>query len=180
MFDWTIMPLLIFAARVIDVSMNTVRIILIAKGRRALVPIIGFVEILIWLFAFRQVILNLSNVMCYIGFAGGFSVGSYVGMIIEEKMAIGYEVLRVITKKEGLTLVEALQKENFGVTLLDARGSTGKVNVIFTIVQRKDIARALEIIKEFNPKAFYSIEDIRSVQSGVFPSMLSTAQPAAK
>jgi uncharacterized protein YebE (UPF0316 family) len=169
-FNWIIMPLLIFVARVIDVSMDTVRIILISKGRKHLVPFIGFLQVLIWLFAFRQVILNLSNIMCYIGFAGGFAVGSYVGMIIEERLAIGYEVLRVITKKDARELIEALKKKNFGVTIVDARGSTGNVNVIFTIAQRKDIPTALALIKQFNPNAFYSIEEIRSVQAGVFPA----------
>ena len=180
LFSWVIMPLLIFVARVIDVSMNTVRIIMISKGRRKLVPFIGFIEILIWLLAFRQVILNLSNFMCYVGFAGGFAVGSYVGILIEERLAIGYEVLRVITKTGAEQLIEALKKSNFGVTVLDARGSTGKVNVIFTIAKRKDMPNALALIKKFNPRAFYSIEDIRSVQAGVFPTAASAAQQAIK
>jgi uncharacterized protein YebE (UPF0316 family) len=176
LFNWVVMPLLIFAARVIDVSMSTVRIILISKGRKKMVPLIGFIEILIWLFAFRQVILNLQNIMSYVGFAGGFAVGSYVGMIIEERLAIGYEVLRVITKTGASELIEALKKENFGVTVVDARGSTGNVNIIFTIAKRKDIPRALELVRRCNPKAFYSIEDIRSVQAGVYPAAAAARQ----
>ena len=167
--QWFIIPLLVFCARVCDVSLDTVRIMLLSKGKRHLAPILGFFQVLIWLLAIRQVILNLSNVACYVAFAGGFATGTYVGMIIEEKLAIGMEVVRVITRKEANELIAHLRKSGFGVTNISASGSTGQVNVIYTIAKRTDIRKIIEAIKKFNPRAFYTIEDVRSVSQGVFP-----------
>ena len=152
-----------------DVSMDTLRIMLFSRGKKLLPPLIGFVQVLIWLFAIRQIFLNLSNWACYIGYAGGFSMGTYVGMIIEEKLAIGVQVIKVITRADASELTQFLMKEGYGVTSTDGQGATGKVSIVHTIVKRADIPVVLGIIQRFNPKAFYTIEDIRSVrQSGDF------------
>lgn len=102
-------------------------------------------------------------------FAGGFAMGNYVGMYLEEKLAIGLDVIRIITKKDATALIDYLKSEGYGVTSLDAAGTTGKVNVIFRIVNRKEVGKVVEMIKKFNPKAFYSVEEIRAVSEGVFP-----------
>jgi len=169
LYQWLILPFLIFLARATDVAIGTVRIILIGKGRRFLPPLLGFIEILIWLLAIRGVFMNLTNAACYIAYAAGFAMGNYTGMIIEQKLAIGFEVVRVITKKDASQLIEALTKKGLGVTNVPAKGSTGDVNIIFTVAKRKDIESVLKLIRKFNPKAFYSIEDIRSVKEGIFP-----------
>lgn len=169
-FKWGILPFLIFLARVCDVSMSTVRIILLSKGKRYIASLIGFFEVLIWLLAIRQISLNLTNVVCYIAYAGGFSIGTFVGMLIEDRLAIGTQVIRVITKKETAELINYLKAEGYGVTSMEAQGSTGKVHVIFTIIKRSDLMKVLNIIKRFNPKAFYTIEDVRSVSEGIFPN----------
>lgn len=170
-FQWVVIPVLIFLARVCDMSLDTLRIMFLSKGRKFIAPVLGFFQVLIWLLAFRQIILNLSNPLCYIAFAGGFAMGTYAGMVIEEKLAIGMEVIRVITKKDATELIEALRKKGFGVTYMDAKGSTGNVQVIFTIASRKSIREVIALVKKFNPNAFYSIEDIRSVKEGVFPAI---------
>ena len=169
LFQWTVIPLLVFCARVCDVSLDTVRIMLLSKGKKHLAPLLGFFQMLIWLLAIRQVILNLSNAVCYIAFAGGFAMGTYVGMVIEEKLAIGMEVIRVITRKEANELIGHLREKGYGVTNIEANGSTGKVNVIYTIAKRTCIQDIVASIQKFNPKAFYTIEDVRSASSGVFP-----------
>ncbi len=97
-------------------------------------------------------------------------MGNFVGIWIEEKMAIGTLVIRVITRKDGTQLIEFLKSEGFGVTSVDAEGATGKVKLIYTIIKRRDIQRVVSIIKRFNPKAFYSIEEVRSASEGIFPS----------
>jgi len=168
-FTWGILPLLIFLARVCDVTIGTVRIMLLTKGRNILAPMLGFIEVLIWLLAIRQIFNNLTNVACYLAFAGGFAMGNYVGMLIEERLAIGLDVIRIITKKDAGELINFLKAEGYGVTSIDACGTTGKVNVIFTIVKRREVAKVVEIIKKFNPKAFYSVEEIRAVSEGIFP-----------
>ncbi len=168
-FSWVVLPLLIFIARVLDVSLGTVRIILISRGKKYLSPFLGFVEVMIWLLAIRQIIFNLSNWACYFAFAGGFAMGNFVGIYIEEKIAMGTQVIRIITRMEATDLIGSLQQKGYGVTVVDAMGTTGKVNVIFTIINRRDQDKVIELIKKFNPKAFYSVEDIRSVKEGVFP-----------
>ena len=168
-FTWFVIPLLIFFARVCDVSLGTIRIMLLSKGRRIIAPALAFFEILIWLLAIRQIFDNLTNVACYFAYAGGFAFGNYVGIILEEKLAMGTEVIRVITKQDAGELVGFLKSEGYGVTSVDAEGSSGKVNIVYTIISRKDHKRVIGIIHRFNPKAFYSVEDIKSVREGIFP-----------
>jgi len=175
-FQWIALPLLIFLARVGDVSISTVRIILLSKGKKFLAPVLGFFEILIWLLAIRQIFLNLTNPLCYVAYAGGFAVGTYVGILIEERLAIGFELIRVITKKDARALIGHLQAQGYGVTSMRAQGSTGDVHVIFTTVKRSDADKVLSIIQRFNPKAFYTIESARSVQEGIFPKRRSIKQ----
>ena len=166
---WFLLPLLIFLARVCDVSIGTIRILLISRGRKFFASSLGFIEILIWLLAIRQIMYNLGNVFTYLAFAGGFSMGNFVGMYIEEKLALGAQVIRVITHKDATELVNYLNSQGYGVTTVDARGSTGKVNIVFMVVNRRELNKVIEAVKRFNPKAFYSIEEVRSVSEGVFP-----------
>ena len=172
-FQWVILPFLIFLARVCDVSIGTARIILLSKGKKYLAPILAFFEIIIWLLAIRQVFLNMTNIACFLGFAAGFSLGNYVGILIEEKLAIGIQVIRVITRKDASPLVNFLTEKGYGVTSVDGQGATGKVNIVYTIAKRSEVPKVLSIIKEFNPKAFYTIEDIRSMSEGYSPTASS-------
>jgi len=170
LFALFILPLLIFIARVIDVTFGTIRIIFVSKGEKFLAPLFGFFEIMIWLFAIGQVMQNLTNFSYYIAYAAGFATGNFVGIFIEDKMAIGKLVVRIITRKDSSDLIAALKSRNYGITIIDAQGATGDVKVIFTVIERKDVDDVVGMIKHFNPKAFYSIEEIRAASEGVFPS----------
>jgi len=163
LFQWVVLPLFIFTARVLDVSLDTMRIMLFSRGKKNIAPFLGFVQVMIWLLAIRQVFLNSSNVACYVAYAGGFAAGTWVGVLLEEKLAIGVQVIRVITRSDAITLISFLKEKGFGVTSVEGQGVTGKVNIIYTVVKREDIFKAIGIIKRFNPKAFYTIEDIRTV-----------------
>ncbi|OGB66945.1 MAG: hypothetical protein A2Y94_02600 [Caldithrix sp. RBG_13_44_9] len=169
-FTWFILPLLIFLARVVDVSFGTLRIVFIAKGRRYIAPMLGFVEVLIWLLAIGQIIKNLNNVACYIAYAGGFATGNFVGIWIENKLALGTQVLRIITNRDSADLINNLKSKGYGITLLNAEGSQGPVKIIFTIIKRKNLPEVSELIKTYNPKAFYSVEDVRLAKEGIFPT----------
>lgn len=170
LFHWVILPALIFLARICDVTIGTVRILLLARGHKMLVPFLGFIEVMIWLLAVRQVLTGMDNVITYIAFAGGFAAGNFVGMMIEERLAFGLEAIRVITRMDARQLFEHLKENGYGVTCLDAQGSTGKVNILFMIVDRSEHRKVIAIIKKFNPKAFYSVEDVKAVgEGGVFP-----------
>jgi uncharacterized protein YebE (UPF0316 family) len=167
-FNWVLLPLLIFVARMFDVTLATLRNIFISKGFRHIVPFIGFVEVLIWLVAINKTMKNLNNVACYLAWAGGFSMGTYVGMRIEEKIALGLQVIRIITNQDCEDLIEALREANHGVTVVPAEGAKGPVKMIFTIMKRKNVAPVVELIRYHNPTAFYSVEDIRHSSQGVF------------
>jgi len=165
-FDWityVVIPLLIFLSRVIDVSLDTIRIVYISKGNKIWAPILGFFEVLIWLIAITRIMENLDNVIYYIAYAGGFAAGNYIGLIIEEKLALGLQMFRIITQKDGSTLIQSLTEKGYGITSIDAEGRNGNVNVIFSVVKRSESKKVIEIINRHNPNAFYSIEDIRRV-----------------
>jgi len=166
---WVILPVLIFFAGLIYVSLGTLRIIFVARGRRFLSPLLGFFEVAIWLIAISQVMSNVSNIAAYFAYAAGFAVGNYVGILIEEKMAIGILVVRIILTKNDEILKNKLIEAGFGVTSVDGKGSQGDVKLIYTIVRRKDLCQVTTIIDESHSNAFYSVEDARSVAEGVFP-----------
>jgi uncharacterized protein YebE (UPF0316 family) len=168
-YTWVLIPSLIFIARVADVSIGTIRIVFISKGLKLLAPILGFFEIFIWLLAMTKVFENLDNWFYFIAYSAGFAVGNYIGLLIEEKLALGYANLQIITQKSGIDLARKLSEEGFGVTWNDANGSRGKVTVIYCVIKRSNFPRVSEVIKKYNPRAFYTIEDIRFANQGVFP-----------
>ncbi len=161
---WIILPILIFLARVADVSLGTIRVIFITKGFKYIAPLIGFFEILIWLFAIGQIMQNLSNAISMIAYAGGFAAGTFVGMIIEEKLSFGDVLVRIISKHNVPEMVAKLKEEGFKITSVNAEGETGEVKVILIITPRKNVHEAIKIINDLNPNAFYTIEDVRSVE----------------
>ncbi|MHC4622734.1 MAG: DUF2179 domain-containing protein [Planctomycetota bacterium] len=175
-FTFILLPLLIFVARVCDVTLGTIRIIFVSRGRKLLAPLVGFVEILIWLTAIGKIMQNLGNVYCYIAYAGGFAAGNFIGIYIEEKLAMGVFLIRIITKKEAAQLIAGLNSQGYGATSISALGGTGQVSIVYCVIKRGHLGRVVEIIKQFNPKAFYSIEDVRFVSEGVFP--LRSSLPA--
>ena len=150
-FSYLVLPLMIFFARIADVSLGTIRIIFVSKGMKKIAPLIGFFEILIWLLAISRIFQDLDNWIAYIAYAGGFAAGNYFGMLLEERLAIGHEMIRVITKSEANTLVETLKDKGFGVTSIQAHGVEGEVGVVFIIVKRSMVKSVLEIINNFNP-----------------------------
>ncbi len=168
-YTWVLIPSLIFIARVADVSIGTIRIVFISKGLKLLAPILGFFEIFIWLLAMTKVFENLDNWFYFIAYSAGFAVGNYIGLLIEEKLALGYANLQIITQKSGIDLARKLSEEGFGVTWNDANGSRGKVTVIYCVIKRSNFPRVSEVIKKYNPRAFFTIEDIRFANQGVFP-----------
>ena len=167
-FSWIILPLLIFIARLGDVTMATLRHIFVSKGFKKIVPILGFFEVLIWLVAMRQVFSHLDNVACFIAWAAGFSAGTYLGMYIDERLAIGTQIIRIITAEDIMPLTDALKKRNQGITIVDGHGAVGPVKLIFTIVKRTNKAQVIELIHVHTPNAFYSIEDVKGSEHGVF------------
>ena len=168
LFSYVLMPLLIFLARICDVSIGTLRIIFVSKGKRNIAPILGFFEVLIWITAISKIMQNLDNYINYIAYAAGFATGNLIGMIIEEKLAMGILMIRVFAHERGPELVQNLNENGFGATVVGAHGAREKIHLIYTIVKRNELSSVLDVITLFNPKAFYTIEDVKSVNEGIF------------
>ncbi len=169
LFTYLILPLLIFLARICDVTIGTMRIVMVAKGQKFWAPLMGFFEVLIWIITMSKVVQNLDNWLCYVGYAGGFATGNLVGLLLEEKLAMGIVKIQIITRKEASQLIEALRVAGYGITHHPAMGGTENVSIIHTIIKRSEIATVEEIIRSYNPKAFYTIEDVKFVSQGIFP-----------
>ena len=167
-YPWVILPLLIAFSRICDVTIGTIRIILVSKGNKIVSPILGFFEVLIWLLAISQIMKHLDNWACYVAYATGFGIGNFIGILLEEKLAMGTLLVRVFTSQDVKLLVESLNMENHGVTVVDAEGVRGKVYMVYTIFQRKYLKEVIKRIHSYNPKAFYTVEDIRYAREGIF------------
>jgi uncharacterized protein YebE (UPF0316 family) len=173
-FTFIILPLLIFFARICDVSLGTIRVIFVARGFRYFAPVLGFFEISIWLLAISQIFQHLDNAFTYLAYAGGFATGTFVGMWLEDKLSIGTVLIRVVTKKDADGLIHRLKDSHFGVTTVDAMGALGQVKIILTIVQRTSVPEVISLVKQFNPHAFYTIEDVRYATEGIFPPKVNS------
>lgn len=167
-FTWVVLPLLIFLARISDQTIGTLRLIFLSKGKKNLAPFLGFFEVIIWLIAVGQIMKHLDNVLCYVAYGGGFAMGNYIGMVVEEKLSIGNVIIRIIPKKDTSLLIAYLRENNYGVTSVEAEGAKGRVNIIFTIIMRKDVEHVISIINKFNPNAFYTIEEVKAINEGIF------------
>jgi uncharacterized protein YebE (UPF0316 family) len=165
----SLLPLLIFVAEACVVTLCTIRIIFVAKGLKGIATALGFFEICIWLFAIGQIMQNLSNVSCYLAFAAGFTLGNYLGILIEKKLAIGTVILTAITSRNAADLVAQMQLCGYGVTCIDARGVNGPVRMVYSVIQRKELINAIALLQAFDSKAFYSVNDIKETSHGIFP-----------
>jgi len=168
-FKWVILPILIFTARLVDVSLGTIRIIFISRGLKYIAPIIAFFEINIWLIAISQIILNLNNPLYSISYASGFALGNFIGILIEEKLSLGTVMIRIIIKHDSDKIIECLRCKKYGVTAIDAKGNNGDVKIIFAVIRRSDLKNILDDIKHIHPQAFYTVEDVRTVEKAIFP-----------
>ncbi len=178
-FTLIVLPVLIFLARVCDVTIGTLRLISVSKGHKYLAPLFGFFEVFIWIIVIGKVMQNMDNWVCYVAYAGGFATGNFVGICIEEKIAMGTFMIRVITQKDGTELIGSLNEAGYGATNTKAEGADGPVSIIFSIINRSDLAKVIELIRQFNPNAFYTIEDVRFVKEGIFPARKSLLKKTA-
>jgi len=169
-FSYLVLPLLIFLARIGDVSINTVRIIYMLGGRRLTATLLGFFEAFIWLMAIRQIFAHLDNWICYIAYPAGFACGIFVGMIIEERIAYGNVVVRIITRKDPSEFLSLIDTLKIRYTKLKAFGPDGEENVIFSVLARDLLENFLEKLKEAIPTAFYTVEGVKAArESGTLP-----------
>ncbi len=175
-YAWVILPILVFIARVADVTLGTLRIVFTSRGKRNLAPVLGFVEVFIWIVVVSQIVSNMHSYPAFIGYAAGFAMGTYIGLRIEQKLAIGTLVLRIILPQGGEQLAHDLRVAGFGVTIVNGEGATGPVKLLYSVIKRKELQHITEIIHQHNPKTFFSVEEVSSAESGVFTSDYMTGK----
>lgn len=164
------LPSFVFVAEVCVVTFGTLRIIFVARGQKVIAPVLGFFEVFIWLLAISQVMQNLNDWTCFFAFALGFTLGNYLGILIEQRLAMGTVSVRIITHRDASDLVEQLRAANFGFTTLEGQGATGKVQIVLTVVKRKQLPELLELIETHHPGAFYAVDELQSASEGIFPA----------
>ncbi len=169
LFSWAILPLLIVLARIIDVTLGTLRIIFVSRGDRTIAPILGFFETLIWIVVISQLMQNLNNPLTYFAYALGFALGNYIGIRAEDKLAMGHLVVRLFVTKGEDELMKKIIDAGFGVTSIKGKGATNEVTVLYSLIKRKSVDSFLEIINVSEEKIFYSVESAKEAHLGIYP-----------
>lgn len=167
-FPLHISCLVIFFCRTVDVCIGTLRIIYLTRGRSKLAAAIGFVEMIIYIVALSTVMGNLDHPLNIVAYALGFSVGTYAGSLIEEKIAVGYVNVQIITMQICNGLEEALRQIGFAVTSVECHGKEGPHRILYALIKRRELPAFLNKIKELDEEAFISIMDTRKILGGYF------------
>jgi uncharacterized protein YebE (UPF0316 family) len=166
-FAWVFLPLLIFFARVLDVSLGIIRVIFITKGFRNIAPVIAFFEVLIWIVAISQVMNNFGDFWLVLAYSFGFAAGTYVGIVIEDRLSIGKVRITVVAKKSARDIIGSLKSKGFVVTVVKVEGSGKGARKISLLLDRSKVNSALKLIRAISPNVFYSVDAVRSVRDDV-------------
>jgi uncharacterized protein YebE (UPF0316 family) len=164
--DVFLSALMIFGLRLVDVSLGTIRIVLLTRGSGWKAGLVGFVESLTWVFAVSQVLKNLDDPVLMVGFAAGFGAGTYLGVTIEGWLAMGTKIVRIVAPVESPQSAPALREQGFAVTVLNGEGLQGDVRLALCVVPRRQLKKVLQIVYSVNPGAFVTFEQVRLPPSG--------------
>ena len=163
--------LFIFFAKCIDITLATIRMIMVVRGQRVEAALIGFVENIIYVLAIGKVLAGLDNPINIIVYALGFAAGNYIGIIVEEKMALGDVVAQVVSQDNSMELAERFREIGFGVTVVQGYGREGIQHLLNIMLQRKNISYLYRVLDEYDEKAFVTITDARSIKGGYFKNL---------
>jgi uncharacterized protein YebE (UPF0316 family) len=161
-----ILPFVIFLLRVTDMSLDTLRVLFVIRGQKPQAWILGFFQSALWVVAVTSVLSNLDNLWNIAAYAGGFATGNVVGMAIEERLAIGFGQVSIISSRLGSAIAEAIRKDGYAATEMPGRGKDGTVSVITSSIRRRDIAAVRNNVYKIDPEAFITVEDIRPLHRG--------------
>ena len=157
---------LIFALRVSDMSLDTLRVLVVMRGRKGIAWVLGFFQSAIFVLAISSVLQNLDNPLNMIGYAAGFATGNVLGMLIEERIALGHMNLRIVSSRLGSAIAERIRGEGYAITEIPGRGKDGMVSLLTCSVLRKNVDRVYKIVNQVDPEAFITAEDVRPVRRG--------------
>jgi uncharacterized protein YebE (UPF0316 family) len=161
-----LIALFIFLVRVIATTLDTLRVIFTMRSNKFLVWLLGFFNSVIWVLTFAFVLSDINNFMNVLVYAGGFATGNVVGMFIEDKLAIGFAEMRVISPKWGAAILESLRDHNYAVTEIPARGKDGMVSVISSSIRRNQVEDFQDLVLKIDENAFITKEDVIAVRRG--------------
>ena len=158
--------LFIFILRMVDITLYTMRMLMVMRGRKLAAWVAGFFQALVFVVVIRAILTNLDNPLILIGYSTGFATGLVVGMWIEDRLAIGYVLLRIISSHQGLAIAEQVRAEGYAITEIPARGKDGMVSVLHCSVKRKQRDKVTQLVETCDPQAFITVENVRSVGHG--------------
>lgn len=157
---------IIFLARVGDMSLDTLRVLMVMRSKKKIAWVLGFFQSAIYILAISGVLRNVGNPLNILGYAAGFATGNVVGMLIEERLAIGFIHLRIISSRLGCAIAERMRTEGFAVTEIPARGKDGMVTMLVCSVFRKSVEQVHRLVNAVDPEAFITAEEVRPVRRG--------------
>lgn len=158
--------LLIFLLRIVDVSCDTMRVIFAIRGKRTIAALLGFAQAVIWIFAVGNAVRHLDSIYHILGYAGGYAMGTFVGVSIEQAIAYGIATVRVVSRHAGVEIADALRNSGFGVTELPGYGRDGSVEILHSVVQRNEVPEVLSVIDKWDAGAFVTIEEPKVLRGG--------------
>jgi uncharacterized protein YebE (UPF0316 family) len=156
---WFIPPL-IFCARICDVSIGTVRTMLMLQGYRLPASLLGCVEVTIWVLAVSGVLKYLDEPLAIIAYAAGFGTGVYIGVWIENRLALGYRMVRIVCGDDTVHLPDHLRAKGYRVTQVDGRGREAHVHIVFAVIRRRELPTLRQAVAEVAPGAFVTVERV--------------------
>jgi uncharacterized protein YebE (UPF0316 family) len=159
------LPVFIFCARIVDVSLGTFRTICVVRGHRVIAAGVGFFEVLAWLGAISSVVSRLDQPLNIVAYAGGFATGNWVGMFLENKLALGHQIVRLISRDPEGNMASLLRQAGYAVTELQGEGRDSSVTICFVATSRKHVRALLAAAKSIDPQVFSTVEDVREVSS---------------
>lgn len=157
---------LIFFLRVGDMTLDTLRVLVVMRGQKVIAWVLGFFQAAIFILAISSVLANVDNIVNVIAYAGGFATGNVIGMLIEDRLAIGFIHMRIVSSRRGSAIADRLREEGYAITEIPARGKDGMVTVLNASVRRRNVGRVRNIIQNVDPDAFITAEDVRPVRRG--------------
>jgi uncharacterized protein YebE (UPF0316 family) len=163
-------PVVIFCLRIVDVSLDTLRVLFMVRGKKKIAGLIGFFQALIWIFAIGNAIRYLDSLWHVVGYAAGFGMGTVVGVTIEHALAYGLSTVRIVSRHAGVEIAEALRERGYGVTELSGVGRDGSVEIVNSVVQRQHLDEVMEIVDRWDDSAFVTVEEPKILRGGSLAS----------
>lgn len=170
-------PLVILGLRIVDVSLDTMRVLSAVRGQRWVAAGLGFFQALIWIVVVGHAIRYIDSVWHVLGYAAGFAAGTLAGISIEHALAYGLATIRVVSRDGGSEIAGALRERGYGVTEIGGQGRDGQVAILNSVVQRQDLEEIMRIVDRWDPSAFVTVEEPKLLRGGLVARRVGATMP---